>query len=74
MGKGKCLFIMWNPYGFNYDISNSLMIIWNDKTHITLQLNNRYAKYEFDLFNITFSTPKFYYKDKVRIICSVYYV
>ena len=71
MGKGKCLFIMWNPYGFNYDISNSLMIIWNDKTHITLKRNGQYENY---LFNITFSTPKFYYKDKVRIICSVYYV
>ena len=39
--------------------------------HIKLK---RIGRYENNLANITFSTPKFYYKDKVRIICSVYYV
>lgn len=33
-----------------------------------------YGQYENNVFNITFSTPKFYYKDKVRIICIAYYV
>ena len=32
------------------------------------------GRYENNLANITFSTPKFYYKDKVRIICIGYYV